>query len=95
MPAVEPAVCAEVQKRVGEHFDRQDRDIASIKEQTSELTEISVKISTMLEQLTNIVSDQGSRLKELESKPAKRYDYMIQVIIQYILIAVLAFIKIN
>jgi hypothetical protein len=93
MPTVDTTVCAEVQKRVEEHFDRNDKDIADAKEHDSKLEEVSIKMGAILEHLTATSADHETRIKELEAKPAKRYDYMVQVIIQYVLIALLAFMK--
>lgn len=91
---VSKAVHDEFAKRIEEENTRQNHRISNLENAISQLSELitSVKILAVnVENIANEISEQGIRLKEIEGKPAKRWETVIGCIITAIITATISF----
>lgn len=91
---VSKAVHDEFAKRIEEENTRQNHRINNLESAINQLSELitSVKILAVnVENIANEISEQGNRLKEIEGKPAKRWETVIGCIITAIITATISF----
>lgn len=91
---VSKAVHDEFAKRIEEENTRQNHRINNLESAINQLSELitSVKILAVnVENIANEINEQGKRLKEIEGKPAKRWETVIGCIITAIITAAISF----
>ena len=91
---VSKAVHDEFAKRIEEENTRQNHRLSNLESAINQLSELitSVKILAVnVENIANEISEQGNRLKEIEGKPAKRWETVIGCIITAIITAAISF----
>ena len=74
------AVHNEFARRVEEENDRQNHRISALETAMKDLNRITVsveKLAVSMDAMANELKKQGSRLDEIEKKPAKRWDVVI------------------
>lgn len=66
--------------RIKDENDRQNKRIGVVEESMKEFNRLALqieRIAVSIQQMTEEISKQGTRLESIESKPAKRWDAMI------------------
>ena len=84
MEYVSQAVHEEFARRIDAEEKRQNERLAALERGLQEIGKITVnveKLATNIEAMTLEIKEQGERLKEIESKPAKRWDTIIAAVI--------------
>lgn len=93
MAEVDEKYCGEVQKRVDERAKMdEDRILASEKE-IDKLSDLSAQMCELLKHVTKEQDVQHNDVEELKLKPAKRWDYVVNVVLQWAVLAALAAIQ--
>lgn len=70
--------------RIKDENDRQNKRIGVVEESMKEFNRLALQIERIaisIQQMTEEISKQGTRLESIESKPAKRWDALIGGII--------------
>ena len=66
--------------RIKDENDRQNKRIGVVEESMKEFNRLALqieRIAVSIQQMTEEISKQGTRLESIESKPAKRWDALI------------------
>lgn len=87
------AVHNEFARRIDEENDRQNVRLTALEKGLQEVSKITVEVSrlaTSMEQMVKELEKQGSRLDEIEKKPAKRWDVVVTGAISAIVGALMA-----
>ncbi len=66
--------------RIKDENDRQNKRICVVEESMKEFNRLALqieRIAVSIQQMTEEISKQGTRLESIESKPAKRWDALI------------------
>ena len=66
--------------RIKDENDRQNKRIGVVEESVKEFNRLALqieRIAVSIQQMTDEISKQGTRLESIESKPAKRWDALI------------------
>lgn len=66
--------------RIKDENDRQNKRIGVVEESVKEFNKLAMqieRIAVSIQQMTEEISKQGTRLESIESKPAKRWDALI------------------
>lgn len=88
-------VFQETTKRIDEENRRQNERIASLEHNTTIVQQLSIhmeRLATNMETMAKELSRQGSKLSELEMKPAKRWELIVTGIITAIIGTLVGFI---
>ena len=86
----------EFAKRVDQEDKRQNERIDHIERSLQLLNTLAVsveKLAINMENLTKEVASQGSKLNDLEMKPAKRYDLIVTTLISGVIGALVGFVS--
>ena len=70
--------------RIKDENDRQNKRIGVVEESVKEFNKLALqieRIAVSIQQMTEEISKQGTRLESIESKPAKRWDAVVGGII--------------
>lgn len=92
---VTKAVHDEFARRIEAEDDRQNKRIELIEEKQAQIAELvaSVKVlAANVESIAKEINEQGLRLKEIEGRPAKRWETVVSCIITGLIGAVLSYI---
>ena len=92
---VTKAVHEEFVKRMEEEDKRQNRRLEIIEDKQTQISELvaSVKVlAANVESIAKEINEQGLRLKEIEGRPAKRWETVVSCIITGLIGAVLSYI---
>ena len=84
MDYVPQAVHAEFARRIDAEEKRQNERLAALEKSVQEIGKLSLnveRLATNIENMTAEIKEQGERLKDIESKPAKRWDAIIAAVI--------------
>lgn len=84
----------EFSKRIEQENERQNHRLANLETAINQLNELvsSVKVLAFnVEQIAKEINEQGLRLKEIEGKPAKRWETVIGCIITGVVGAVITY----
>ena len=90
IPTVSKEVCNEIHKRTDGDITQNTADIKDLTKRTELLEQINIKLGEITSQHNKNILDLQQRVVVIESKPAKRYEYIVQNVIQWIVIALLA-----
>ena len=66
--------------RIKDENDRQNKRIGVVEESVKEFNKLAMqieRIAVSIQQMTEEISKQGTRLESIESKPAKRWDALV------------------
>lgn len=74
-------VCAGVQKRMDERFDRDIERISTIEETQAEMAKIQARLTVLLEKQDKDIDDHSARLREIEKRPQGWIDKIVSAII--------------
>lgn len=91
---VTKAVHEEFEKRIKAEDDRQNKRIEIIEAKQAQISELvaSVKVlAANVESIAKEINEQGLRLKEIEGRPAKRWETLIGCIITSLVTAAIAY----
>lgn len=91
---VTKAVHDEFARRVDEENNRQNKRIEIIEVKQSQISELVVSVKVLAANVENIakeINEQGLRLKEIEGKPAKRWEQLIGYVISALVTAAIAY----
>jgi hypothetical protein len=91
---VTKAVHDEFARRVDEENNRQNKRIEIIEAKQSQISELVVSVKVLATNVENIakeINEQGLRLKEIEGKPAKRWEQLIGYVISALVTAAIAY----
>lgn len=91
---VTKAVHDEFARRVDEENNRQNKRIEIIENKQSQISELVVSVKVLATNVENIakeINEQGLRLKEIEGKPAKRWEQLVGYIICSLVTAAIAY----
>ena len=94
IPTVSKEVCNEIHKRTDGDITQNTADIKDLTKRTELLEQINIKLGEITAQHNKDILDLQQRVVVIESKPAKRYEYIVQNVIQWVVIALLAMSKI-
>lgn len=92
---VTKAVHDEYAKRIEEENNRQNHRISNLESAMNQLSELVASVKVLAVNVENIaeqIRSQGERLKEIEGKPAKRWETAIGCLITGIIGAVITFV---
>lgn len=88
------AIHDEFAKRVDAENNRQNKRIEIIEAKQSQISELVVSVKVLAANVENIakeINEQGSRLKEIEGKPAKRWEQLLGYVISALVTAAIAY----
>lgn len=88
------AVHDEFAKRVDEENSRQNKRIEIIEVKQSQISELVVSVKVLAANVENIakeINEQGLRLKEIEGRPAKRWEQLVGYVISALVTAAIAY----
>lgn len=88
------AIHDEFAKRVDAENNRQNKRIEIIEAKQSQISELVVSVKVLAANVENIakeINEQGSRLKEIEDKPAKRWEQLLGYVISALVTAAIAY----
>ena len=88
------AVHDEFARRVDEENSRQNKRIEIIEVKQSQISELVVSVKVLAANVENIakeINEQGSRLKEIEGRPTKRWEQLVGSIISALVTAFIAY----
>lgn len=88
------AVHDEFAKRMEEEDRRQNKRIEIIEEKQAQISELVVSVKVLAANVENIakeINEQGTRLKEIEGRPAKRWEQLVGYIISALVTAAIAY----
>lgn len=88
------AVHDEFAKRVDEENKRQNTRIEIIEGKQEQIAELVVSVKVLATNVENIakeINEQGLRLKEIEGKPAKRWEMLVGYVISALVTAAIAY----
>lgn len=91
---VTTAVHDEFVKRVDAENNRQNKRIEIIEAKQSQISELVVSVKVLASNVENIakeINEQGTRLKEIEGRPAKRWEQLIGYVISALVTAAIAY----
>ena len=91
---VTKAVHDEFAKRIEDENDRQNKRLEIIENKQSQISELVTSVKVLAANVENIakeINEQGIRLKEIEGKPAKRWEQLIGYVLSAIVTAVIAY----
>lgn len=91
---VTKAVHEEFVKRMEEEDRRQNKRIEIIEEKQSQISDLVASVKVLAANVENIakeINEQGIRLKEIEGKPAKRWEQLIGYVISALVTAAIAY----
>lgn len=80
----------ERQKRMDERFDRDKERLENLEVTSRDLKEITVRMDTIIENQQKQLANHEQRLAEMESKPGRRWDVIVNAVLQWLAVAVLA-----
>ena len=84
----------EFSKRIEQENERQNHRIANLESAMNQLSELVASVKVLAVNVENIaeqIKSQGERLKEIEGKPAKRWETVIGCIITGVVGAVITY----
>ena len=84
----------EFSKRIEQENERQNHRIANLETAINQLNELVASVKVLAVNVENIaeqIKSQGERLKEIEGKPAKRWETVIGCIITAVIGAVVTY----
>ena len=87
-------VHTEFVKRIEAEDNRQNKRIEIIENKQSQISELVVSVKVLATNVENIakeINEQGLRLKEIEGKPAKRWEQLIGYVISALVTAAIAY----
>lgn len=88
-------VFQETTKRIDEENDRQNERILNLENSYKIVTQLSIhmeRLATNMEVMAKELAKQGSKLNDLEMKPAKRWDLLVAGVISSVIGAIVGFI---
>ncbi len=88
-------VFEETTKRIDEENDRQNERILNLENSYKIVTQLSIhmeRLATNMEVMAKELAKQGSKLNDLEMKPAKRWDLLVAGVISSVIGAIVGFI---
>ena len=88
------AIHDEFAKRVDAENNRQNKRIEIIEAKQSQISELVVSVKVLAANVENIakeINEQGSRLKEIEGRPAKRWEQLLGYVISALVTAAIAY----
>lgn len=91
---VTKAVHEEFVKRMEEEDRRQNKRIEIIEEKQGQISDLVASVKVLAVNVENIakeINEQGIRLKEIEGKPAKRWEQLIGYVISALVTATIAY----
>lgn len=91
---VTKAVHDEYAKRIEEENNRQNHRISNLESAMNQLSELVASVKVLAVNVENIaeqIRSQGERLKEIEGKPAKKWELVITSVITGIVGAVITY----
>ena len=91
---VTKAVHDEFAKRIDEENDRQNKRLAILEQGQVQINELVSAVKVLAANMDNMAKEQakqGERLKEIEGKPAKRWETIIACVITCIVTALFAY----
>lgn len=80
----------ERQKRMDERFDRDKERLDKAEVTNEDLKQITARMDVIIENQQKQLTNHEKRLVEMENKPAKRWDLIVNSVLQWIVVAVLA-----
>lgn len=87
-------VHTEFAKRIEDENKRQNTRIDIIEGKQAQISELVVSVKVLAANVENIakeINEQGLRLKEIEGKPAKRWEQLVGYVISAIVTAAIAY----
>ena len=87
-------VHTEFEKRIKAEDDRQNKRIEIIEQKQAQISELvaSVKVlAANVESIAKEINEQGLRLKEIEGRPAKRWEQLVGYVISALVTAAIAY----
>jgi len=91
---VTKAVHDEFAARIKDENDRQNKRLEIIEVKQSQISELIVSVKVLAANVENIakeINEQGTRLKEIEGRPAKRWEQLVGYIISALVTAAIAY----
>ena len=91
---VTKAVHDEFARRIDEENDRQNKRLSLLEAGQAQITELVATVKVLAVNMENMAKEQakqGERLKEIEGKPAKRWETLIACIITCLVTAAMAY----
>lgn len=91
---VTKAVHDEFAKRIDEENDRQNKRLAILEQGQVQINELVSAVKVLAANMDNMAKEQakqGERLKEIEGKPAKRWETIIACVITCVVTALLGY----
>lgn len=91
---VTKAVHDEFAARIKDENDRQNKRLEIIEVKQSQISELVVSVKVLAANVENIakeINEQGLRLKEIEGKPAKRWEQLVGYVISALVTAAIAY----
>lgn len=80
----------ERQKRMDERFARDKEELKEHDEKIDKLTELSTQMGEILKNQQTALANHDRRIAEIEAKPAKRWDIIVNTALQWVVVAILA-----
>ena len=87
-------VHTEFEKRIKAEDDRQNKRIKLIEQKQAQISELVASVKVLAANVENIakeINEQGLRLREIEGKPAKRWETIVSCIITGLIGAALSY----
>ena len=84
----------EFAKRIEDENDRQNKRLEIIEGKQSQISELVVSVKVLAANVENIakeINEQGLRLREIEGKPAKRWETVLSCLISSLVTAAIAY----
>lgn len=92
---VSKAVHEEFAKRIDEENERQNKRISLLEKGQTQINELVSSVKVLAVNMDNMAKEQGNmsaRLKEIEGKPAKKWDTFIACVITAVVSSVVSYI---
>lgn len=80
---------AERQKRMDERFARDKEELKEHDEKIDKLTELSTQMGEILKNQQTALANHDRRIAEIETKPARRWDIIVNAVLQWLVVAFL------
>ncbi|HEX2986116.1 MAG TPA: hypothetical protein VHO71_04800 [Caproiciproducens sp.] len=80
----------ERQKRMDERFARDKERLDKVEVTTEDLKQIVVRLDVVIEDQRKQLANHEQRLVEMESKPARRWEAVINTVLQWLAVAIMA-----